>query len=98
MLIRSASEDDIKPGTMILWIGEPLRSYWLTMTIVKTTNTDNVNYYECVKTFIIINCYLIKCISDTGIECVVFSKEKTFNTNIAGFLSGFWTHIKLSNT
>jgi len=44
------------------------------------------------------NCYLIKCISDTGIECVVFSKEKTFNTNIAGFLSGFWTHIKLSNT
>ena len=36
---------------MILWIGEPLRSYWLTMTIVKTTNTDNVNYYECVKTY-----------------------------------------------
>lgn len=44
------------------------------------------------------NCYLIKSISDAEIECVVFSKETTFNTKITGFLSGFWSHIKLSNT
>lgn len=54
MLIRSVSKDDIKPGTVILWVGEPLPTYWKTLTVLKNFKinaTDTIDYCMCIKTF-----------------------------------------------